>query len=152
MVCMQLCFSIKFKVKIHNTKQAHWPKEVLGSPAYVHICNYISIGVRPRGITFPSPLFMHCPQCNIYICTNKSSKIYKNMWVFFPHSIFMFPGCFFRVVPGPLDLYQIYDSIPELFGFLVQNAYWLYLEFTLWLYLNHIPINDMISIRYILFE
>jgi hypothetical protein len=61
-------------VKIHNTKQAHWPKEVPGSPTYTHTCNYISTGVRLRGITFPSPLFMHCPQCNIYICTNKIQK------------------------------------------------------------------------------
>jgi len=51
MVCMHFCFSINFKMKIHNTKQVHWPKEVNGSPTYAHICNYISIGVRPKGIT-----------------------------------------------------------------------------------------------------
>lgn len=64
-----------------------------------------TIGVPPRGITFHSPLFMHYPQCNIYTYTTKISKVFKKMWVFFPHNILVIPSCMFMNVQGPLDLY-----------------------------------------------
>jgi hypothetical protein len=52
---------------LHLVPMAHHP-----------ICT-ITNGVRIGDITFPSPLFMHCPQCIIYKCIYKTSKIFKNM-------------------------------------------------------------------------
>jgi hypothetical protein len=79
----------------------------------------------------------------------KTSKILKKMWVFYLNCILMLPSSVLRIVPGPLDLYKPYGSILELFDFLVQNAYQMHLESVFVLHLNHIPINNMISIRYI---
>jgi hypothetical protein len=55
----------------------------------------------------------------------------------------------FRSVPGPLDLYKPYGSIPELFDFSIQDAHQMHLESAFLLHLNNIPINNMISIRYV---
>jgi hypothetical protein len=37
----------------------------------------LQMGFRIRDITFPSPLFMHCPQCIIYTYTYKTSKKFQ---------------------------------------------------------------------------
>jgi hypothetical protein len=47
---------------------------------------------------------------------NKIFKIFKMMWVFYPQYILMLPGSILRSVLDPLDLYNPYGSIPELFG------------------------------------
>jgi hypothetical protein len=110
------------------------------------------VGVCPRGITFPSPLFMHCPQCNIYKYTTKVSKILKKMWVLCLHSILVLLICIFKTIPGPLDLYYLYGSIPEPLNLTIQYSYLMHLKGVFFLHLNHIPTNDIISIRYIIFE
>jgi hypothetical protein len=102
-----------------------------------------------EGYYNPLPLFMHCPQCIIHPYTIEFSKIFKKMWVFCPHCIFMLPSSILRIVLGPLDLYKTYGSVPKLLEFLVQNAHRMHLKSTFFLHLNHIPINNMISIRYI---
>jgi hypothetical protein len=89
-----------------KTKMAHQP-----------ICTTTN-GVQIRDITFPSPLFMHCPQCIIYTYTYKTSKIFKNMRILCSHSILALPSCILRTVPCPLDLYQLHGSILELLDFL----------------------------------
>jgi hypothetical protein len=102
-----------------------------------------------EGYYNPLPLFMQCPQCIIHPYTIEFSKILKNMWVFSPHCILMLPSRILRIVPGPLNLYKPYGSIPELLDFLVQNVHWIHLKSPLLLHLNYIPFNNMISIRYI---
>ena len=74
------------------------------------------------------------------------------MWVLYPHSIFIVPSCILKTVPGPLDLYYPYGSISQLLDLLIQYAHQLYSEVSLLLHLNHISINYMISIGYILFK
>jgi hypothetical protein len=134
-----------------------------GSPTYMYIYTYnwyqrltklyVQLQrVRIRYITFPSPLFIHYPQCIIYICTYKISKIFKNMWILYVHSILALPSCILRTVPSPLDLYQLHGLILELFDSPIQYANQSHLEIAFWLHLNHILINNMISIRYIPFK
>jgi hypothetical protein len=74
------------------------------------------------------------------------------MGEFFLHIILVLLSCIFRTVPGPLDLYYLYGSIPEMIDILVQYAHWMHLKDTFFLHLNHISINDMINIMYIVFE
>ena len=105
--------------------------------------------VLVEGYYNPLPLFMHCPQCNMYPYTTKFSKFFKNMQVLCPHCILMIPSSVFRSVPGPMDLYKPYGSIPELFDFSIQDAHRMHLENAFLLHLNSIPINNMISIGYI---
>jgi hypothetical protein len=102
-----------------------------------------------EGYYNPLPLFMHYLKCIIHPYITKFSKIFKNMRVLYPHYIFMLPSSILRTVPGPLNLYNPYGSFPELFDFLVQNAHRMHLKSTFLLHLNHIPVNNMISIRYI---
>jgi hypothetical protein len=109
-------------------------------------------GVRIREITFPSPLFMHCPQCIMYTYTYKTANIFKNMRMLYSHSIIALPSCILRTVPRPLDLYELHDSILEMLEFLVQYANRSHSKIPFWIHLNHIPINDMINIRYMLFN
>jgi hypothetical protein len=116
------------------------------SPAYMY--NYKGFWIG--SITIPSPLFMHFPQCIIYTCTYTISNIIKNMRILCSHSILVLPGCIFRIVPSLLDLYQLHNSISELLGFSFQCANQSHLKSTFWLHLSHIPINDMINIRYML--
>ena len=61
----------------------------------------------------------------------------------------MFPCHILRTVPGSLDLYNFYSLIPELFASLVKYVHMMHLQDTFWFHLNHIPIDNMISIRYI---
>jgi hypothetical protein len=79
-------------------------------------------------------------------------KNIKNMRILCSHSILMLPGFILRIVLGPLDLYHLHDLIPELLDFSIQYANWSHLKFTFWIHLNHIPINDMIRIMYILLK
>jgi hypothetical protein len=102
-----------------------------------------------EGYYNPLPLFMHCPQCIIHPYTTEFSKIFKKMQVLCPHCILMLPSSILRTVPGPLDLYKPYGSVMELLDFPVQNAHQMHLKSSFLLHLNHIPINNMISIRYI---
>ena len=118
------------------------------SPTYMY--NYKGFWIKDT--TIPSPLFMHCPQCIIYTCTYTISNIIKKMRILCSHSIFALLGCILRTVLGPLDLYQLHGSILELLDFLVQYESQSCLKISLWLHLNHIPINDMISIMYILIK
>jgi hypothetical protein len=70
-----------------------------------------TIGIRPRGITIPSPYL-----CTVLsaLCTHiqqkfkKSSKIcgYSNS-----HCILMLPSSVLKTIPGPLDLYKPYGLI-----------------------------------------
>ena len=106
------------------------------------------MGLGLGDTTIPLPLFLHCPQCNLH-CLCVSSKIFKKMRVLCPHNICMLPCRVLRTVPGPLDLYKLYGSIPELLVFPVQYAHRMHLQDTFWFHLNHIPIDNMISIRYI---
>ena len=118
---------------------------------YIYIYIYIYNWVWPRGITIPSPYL--CTILNaLCIDIRKISKIFKKMWVFCPHSIFMLPSCILKTIPGPLDLYKPYGSILELYDFPVQNVYQIHLKSASLLHLNQIPINNMISIRYISIE
>jgi hypothetical protein len=109
---------------------------------------YLQLG-SAKGYYNPLPLFMYCPQCIIRPYITEFSKIFKKMWVFCPHCIFMFPSSILRTVPGPLNLYKPYGSVLELFDFPVQNAHRMHLKSVFLFHLNHIPINNMISIRYI---
>jgi hypothetical protein len=102
-----------------------------------------------KGYYNPLPLFMHCPQCIIHPYISYFSKIFKKMRVFFLHCIFMLPSSILRVIPCLLNLYKPYGSISDLFHFPVQNPHWMHLKSAFLLHLNHIPINNMISIGYI---
>jgi hypothetical protein len=128
--------------------KALWPKISWLTSLYVHLQLGFILGVLhsppPYLCIVLSALYTHVQ--------SKSSKIFKKMWVLFPHGIFMLPGCIFRTVTGPLDLYQPYCSILSNLTFLIQYAHRLYSEVSFLLHLNHIPINYMISIRYILFK
>ena len=73
------------------------------------------------------------------------------MRVLYPHNICMLPCRVLGTVPGPLDLYKLYGSISELLVFPVQYVHRMHLQDTFWFHLNHIPIDYMISIRYIYF-
>jgi hypothetical protein len=118
----------------------------------VHQPMYNYKGLCIRDTTIPSPLFMHCPQCIIYTCTYKISKLFKNMRILCSHKILTLPGCIIKIILGTLDLYHLHDSIPKLLGFLIQYVNQSNLKSSFWLHLNHIPINDMISIRYTLLK
>jgi hypothetical protein len=109
---------------------------------------YLQLG-STEGYYNPLPLFMHCPQCIIHPCIIEFSKIFKNMWVFYPHCIFMLPSSILRTVPGPLNLYNPYGLVLEIFEFPVQIAHWMHLKNAFLFHLNHIPINNMIIIMYI---
>jgi hypothetical protein len=109
---------------------------------------YLHLG-STEGYYNPLPLFMHCPQCIMYPYTTKFSKFFKKMQVFYLHCILMLPSNVFRSVPGPLDLYNPYGSIPELLYFSIQDVHWMHLESAFLLHLNNIPINNMINIGYI---
>jgi hypothetical protein len=102
-----------------------------------------------EGYYNPLPLFMHCPQCIIHPYISDFSKIFKNMRVFCPHCIFMLPSSILRVILGPLNIYKTYGLVPKMFDFPVQNVHQMHLKSALLLHFNHIPINNMISIRYI---
>jgi hypothetical protein len=102
-----------------------------------------------KGYYNPLPLFMHYPQCIIHPYTTEFSKIFKKMWVFCPHHILMLPSSVLRTVLGPLDLYKPYGLVMELLDFPVQNVHQMHLKNAFLLHLNHIPINNMIRIRYI---
>jgi hypothetical protein len=64
----------------------------------------------------------------------------------------MLPSSIFRTVVGPLKFYQFYDLIPKNFKFSVQYVHRLDLKVSFWLHLNHIPINNMVRIMYIIFK
>jgi hypothetical protein len=103
-------------------------------------------------ITIPSPYFFTVLSETYLHKVNKIFKIFKNMQVFFPHSILMFPCHVLRTVPGPLDLYKPYGYISKMIALPVQYAHRMHLQGTFLLHLNHIPINHMITISYILLE
>jgi hypothetical protein len=109
---------------------------------------YLHLGLA-EGYYNPLPLFMQCPEWIMNSYTTKFSKFFKTMQVFFPHCILMLPSSVFRSVPGSLDLYKPYGSIPELFDFSIQDAHRMHLESAFLLHLDNIPINNMISIGYI---
>jgi hypothetical protein len=111
---------------------------------------YLHLG-SVEGCYNPLPLFMHCPQCIMYPYTTKLSKFFKKMQVFCLHYILILPSSVFKFVPGPLDLYKPYISIPKLFDFSIQDVHRMHLESAFLLHLDNIPINNMISIGYIFF-
>ena len=121
-------------------------------PKYLNILNILGLHLQlgsTEGYYNPLSLFMHCPQCIMYPYTTKFSKFFKTMQVLYLHCILMLPSSVFRSVPGPLDIYNPYGLIPELFYFSIQDAHRMHLESTFLLHLNNIPINNMISIGYI---
>ena len=67
----------------------------------------------------------------------------------FLHPIFQLPGSIFRTEVPPLDLYLSDGPVPKHFDLLVQDADWLHLEPTFWLYLNHAPINKVVRVMHI---
>jgi hypothetical protein len=105
--------------------------------------------LSPLVTPIPSPLFMHYPRCIIYTCTYNILKIFKHMRIIFSHSILALLGFILRTVLGPLDLYQLHESIPDIFDLPIQYANWSYLKYAFYIHLNYIPINDMINVRYI---
>jgi hypothetical protein len=117
-------------------------------PLSIVTIHYFKIRVRNLGCYIPSPLFWNCPQC-IYKIEIKISNLFKKLQVLCPHGIFMFPSSIFRTVAGPLNFYQLYNSIPKHFYFFVQYPHWLNLKISLCLYLNQMPINNMVKIMYI---
>jgi hypothetical protein len=134
---------------VHHAMKSVLPKITSKQLTSLNILGlYLHLG-STEGYYNPLPLFMHCPQCIMYPYTTKFSKSFKNMQVFCLHFILMLPSSVFRSVPGPLDLYKPYGSIPELFDFSIQDACRMHLESTFLLHLNNIPINNMISIGYI---
>ena len=123
----------------------------LGTQTSQHYNNTLfKMGVHNLGCYIPSPLFWHCPQC-IYKMEIKFSNLFKKLRVLCPHGIFMLPSSIFRTVAGPLNFYHLYNSILENFDFFVQYSHWLDLKVSLCLYLNHMSINNMVSIMNILF-
>jgi hypothetical protein len=100
-----------------------------------------------EGYYNPIPLFMHYPQCIIHPYISDFSKIFKKMQVFCSHFIVMLLSSILRVIPGQLNIYNPYGLVPELFDF--QNVHQMHLKSAFLLHLNHIPINNMISMRYI---
>jgi hypothetical protein len=104
-------------------------------------------GFGSGDITILSPLFMHCPQCIIYTCTYKISKIFKHMRILYSHSILTLLSCILETVPGSLDLYHLHGSIPELLNFVIQYANRSHLKSSFCLHLNHIPIKDIIHVH-----
>jgi hypothetical protein len=129
---------------------AHWPfNNCLGTLASQHYNNTLFImGVQNLGCYILSPLFWHCPQC-IYKIEIRISNLFKLLWVLCPHGIFMLPGSIFRPIVGPLNFYQLYNLIPEWFDFFVQYPHCLNLKISLSLYLNQMPINNMVRVMYI---
>jgi len=93
---------------VHKTKMAH------------QLIYATKNGVRIWDITFPSPLFMQCPQCIIFTCTYKTSKKIKKMRILCSHIILVLPSCILKNVPHPLYLYEIHGSILKLLDFSVQ--------------------------------
>jgi hypothetical protein len=122
--------------------------DIKASHQLKYIFIYITIGFD-LGILQSPPLIYALSLVHHVPIYNKISKILKKMQLFYSHCILMLPSSVLKTVPGPLDLYKPYGSIPEMFDFSVQNAYQMHLESTFLLHLNHIPINNMISIRYI---
>jgi hypothetical protein len=88
------------------------------------------------GILQSPPLIYALSSVHYVLIYNKISKILKKMWVFCPHCILMLPSSILRTVPCPLDLYNPYGSILELFDFPVQNAYQMHLESAFLLHLS----------------
>jgi hypothetical protein len=121
----------------------------LGSPSYKTKLQFIIQLGHILGVLQSPPLIFALSSVQLSHSIHNISKIFKKMWVFCSHSIFMFPCCILRTVPGPLDLYESYGSIPELFFFPVQYAHRMHLQDTFLFHMNHIPIDYMISIRYI---
>jgi hypothetical protein len=95
----------------------------LGTLASQHCNNTLfKMWVQNLGCYIPSPLFWHCPQC-IYKIEIKISNLFKKLRVVCLHGIFMIPGSIFRNVTGPLNFYQLYNSILEHFDFSVQHSH-----------------------------
>jgi hypothetical protein len=113
--------------------------------------NMVYNGARPWGHYNPPPLIFALSSVQLYTASASFSKFFKKMRVLCPHNICMLPCHVLRTVPGPLDPYKLHSSIPELFYFPVQYAHRMHLQDTFWFHLNHIPIDYMISIRYIYF-
>jgi hypothetical protein len=101
------------------------------------------------GILQSPPLINALSSVHYVHIYNKILKILKKMWVFCPHCILMLPSSVLKIVPSPFDLYNPYGLILELFDFSIQNVYQMHLESAFLVHLNHIPINNMIIIRYI---
>jgi hypothetical protein len=82
----------------------------------------------------------------------KFSNFFRKMRILYPHIILVLLGCILGTVLGPLNLYHFHGSILELLDFSIQYANQSHLKIFFWLHLNHIPINNMINIRYTLFK
>jgi len=90
----------------------------------------------------------------IRLCTNVHSfffKIFKHLWVCFLHGFLVLPCNIFRIVTSTLKLYQISFFVPKHLYFLVHDAHWFHPKIPFMFHLNHILINHVIRIRYILF-
>jgi hypothetical protein len=115
----------------------------LGTLAFHKLTKYI--------MKFPSPLFKALSSVHIQNKNKKFQNLLKKLWVLCLHGIFMLPSSIFGTVAGPLEFYQLYNSILEHFEFYVQYSYWLDLKVSVCLYLNQMPINNMVRIMYIFF-
>ena len=127
---------------------AHWTfNNCLATSTYQHCNNTLfKMRIRNSACYIPSPLFWHYPQC-IYKIEIKISNLFKKLRLLYPHDIFMLTGSIFRTIAGPLNFYQLYNSIPEHFDLSVQYSHWLNLKVSLHLYLNHMPINNMVRVK-----
>jgi hypothetical protein len=119
-----------------------------GSPSYMY--NYKGFGLG----TLHSPPSYLCTVINAFY-THVHTKFQKSSkrW---EYSTCIGSSHSQVASSGPYQVhwtfYQLHDSIPELFGFSIQYANRSHSKIVFWLHLNHIPINNMISIREILFK
>ena len=83
-----------------------------------------------------------------------SSVFYKieQKWMCQSHGILQLPCSLFRTVVLPLHLYLYNGSIPEHCDIPVEDAHWLDSKLSLEFHLNHIPINHMVRIMYIVLK
>jgi hypothetical protein len=134
------CMHYAMKYALQNdVKTTHQPKYSY----IIFTIGFSRVILQSPPLIFALSSVHHTPIYNIFF------KIFKKMWVFCPRCILILPISVLRIVPGPLNLYKPYGSVPELLVFSVQNVHQLHLKSAFFLHLYHIPINNMISIRYI---
>jgi hypothetical protein len=76
-------------------------------------------GGSKTGVLHPLPLILALSSMHIQTRI-KISNLFKKLRVLCLHGIFMLPSSIFRIVAGPLNFYQFYNSILEHFDFFVQ--------------------------------
>jgi hypothetical protein len=149
----------------HNIyTKAHWPQNC----AHLSCCvRYPGMCRLPHFITQYMCALYHgrCIQNDIKQLTNLSTfsftftigfglGILQSPPLMYALSLVHYVHIYNKIFKNPQKDVGIlpYGSFLKLFDFSVQNSYWMHLENAFLLQLNHIPINNMISIRYIFLE